>query len=53
MLTILTMDFFLNAYLYNKDEAVVCCLLVKCRKTGDGVLVVPDGAWVEITVLIS
>ena len=35
-----------NASLCGKEEGVIRCLLVKHRKTGEGVLVVPDNAWV-------
>ena len=41
-----------NADLCRKDGSVVQCLLVKRRKTKDGVLVVPDEAWVDIAALL-
>lgn len=42
-----------NAGLCSKEGAVVHCLLVKRCKAGDGVLVVPDEAWVDIAALLS
>lgn len=41
-----------NAHLCSKQDLVVKCLLVKCRKTDEGVLVVPDRAWVDIAALL-
>ena len=39
-----------NASLCGKEE-VIRCLLVKHRKTDDGILVVPDEAWVDIAAV--
>ena len=40
-----------NASLCGKAPEEIRCLLVKHRKTGEGVLVVPRGAWVDMAAL--
>lgn len=40
-----------NASLCGKEE-VIRCLLVKHRKTGEGILVVPDEAWVDLAAVL-
>ena len=37
-----------NVGLCSKTESVIRCLLVRRRKTGEGILVVPEEAWVDI-----
>ena len=41
-----------NAALCSKDTEVVRCLLIKHRRTGEGILVVPDGAWVDLAAVL-
>ena len=40
-----------NAHLCRKDGTAVLCLLVKPREGEDGILVVPDGAWVDLAAV--
>ena len=40
-----------NALLCSKDAEIVRCLLIKQRKIGTGVLVVPDKAWVDLAAI--
>ena len=42
-----------NADLCSISGAVVRCLLIQRRKSSSGVLVVPDGAWVDIAAVIK
>ncbi len=41
-----------NAGLCSKTESVIRCLLVRRRKTGEGILVVPDEAWVDLAAVL-
>ena len=40
-----------NAPLCSKKEHVIRCLRVTQRESGESILVVPDGAWVDIAAL--
>lgn len=40
-----------NASLCSREDGVIRCLLVKHRKTDEGILVVPDEAWVDIAAV--
>ena len=40
-----------NAPLCSKKESVIRCLRVTQREIGEGILIVPDGAWVDIAAL--
>ena len=41
-----------NASLCSKNRANIRCLEVTCRGSQESVLVVPDGAWVDIAAII-
>ena len=40
-----------NASLCSKDRALIRCLEITCKGSKERVLVVPDGAWVEIAAI--
>ena len=42
-----------NASLCSKNRAIIRCLEVTCKNSKERVLVVPDGAWVEIAAIHS
>ena len=42
-----------NASLCSKNSAIIRCLEIQCKGSKERVLVVPDGAWVEIAAIYA
>lgn len=42
-----------NAKLCSKDAEIIQCLLIKHKRKGEGILVVPNEAWVDVAALLQ